>query len=320
MANSSVPRRAGAARKARSRSRAKSGQPHDEVSSLRETGIDAIGHLPWGAHICLFYETKRDLLDTNVAYFRAGLESDEFCVWAVSDPISEEDARNALRRGVPNFDRYLARGQVEILLGYDWYLKGDEFELQRITGGWHAKLAQALAEGYDGMRVSGNAFWMTTNHWKEFREYEQELDKSLGGYNMIVLCTYSLRAARAVDVLDVTRAHQFTIARRKGKWEFVEMPELRQAKRVMRRPDGALSILSEPFPGHELLTPRERAALSQIVRGASSKEIARMLGISPRTVDFHRANIMQKLGAKSTIGVVRIVLGEARRAQSSSRS
>ena len=43
--------------------------------------------LPWGAHICVFYETKEDLLDTAISYFEAGLESNEFCAWAVSDPI-----------------------------------------------------------------------------------------------------------------------------------------------------------------------------------------------------------------------------------------
>jgi hypothetical protein len=57
-----------------------------------------MGNMPWGMHICVFYETKDDLLDTAVSYFKAGLESNEFCVWAVSDPISLEDARNSVRR------------------------------------------------------------------------------------------------------------------------------------------------------------------------------------------------------------------------------
>jgi DNA-binding CsgD family transcriptional regulator len=58
------------------------------------------------------------------------------------------------------------------------------------------------------------------------------------------------------------------------------------------------------------LTPRERVALGQIVTGASSKEAARRLGISPRTVDFYRANVMRKLGAKNAADLVRKVLGE----------
>ncbi len=36
------------------------------VEKLRETGLEAVSHVPWGAHLCLFYETKRDLLDTQV--------------------------------------------------------------------------------------------------------------------------------------------------------------------------------------------------------------------------------------------------------------
>jgi DNA-binding CsgD family transcriptional regulator len=64
-----------------------------------------------------------------------------------------------------------------------------------------------------------------------------------------------------------------------------------------RRP-GALDILSKPFPGHESLTPKERVALAQIIRGASSKEAGRTLGVSPRTVDFHRAKLfLKKRGA-----------------------
>jgi DNA-binding CsgD family transcriptional regulator len=49
---------------------------------------------------------------------------------------------------------------------------------------------------------------------------------------------------------------------------------------------------------------------AQIVRGASNKEAARTLGISPRTVEFHRANVMRKLGAKNIADLVRRVLGE----------
>jgi DNA-binding CsgD family transcriptional regulator len=159
------------------------------------------------------------------------------------------------------------------------------------------------------MRVSGNAFWFESKHWKEFCEYEHELDRSLAGQKMIVLCTYSLQASRAVDMLDVARAHQCTITRRNGDWEFLETPELTQAKREIKKLSGALDIMLKPFPGHELLTPRERATLAQIVRGASSKEAARALAIGPRTVEAHRENIMRKLGAKNTVDVVRRVLG-----------
>jgi DNA-binding CsgD family transcriptional regulator len=257
--------------------------------------------------MCVFYESRQDLLDMHVEYFKAGLEDNEFCVWAISEPITREAALEALRAGIPRFERYLAEDRIDVLPGHEWYLKGGEFDLKRITGGWSDKLSAALEMGRDGMRVSGNAFWLETEHWKEFCEYEQELDDSLAGQRMIVMCTYALGAARAVDLLDVARAHQFTIVRRHGEWEFLETPELKQAKEEIKTLNRALDALSKSFPGSQTLTTRERAVLAQIVKGCSSKEAAAILSVSPRTIDFHRANIMRKLGVKNISGLMHVL-------------
>src|SRR5215468_2285810 len=61
------------------------------------------------------------------------------------------------------------------------------------------------------------------------------------------------------------------------------------------------SRLAQRFPGRDLLTPREFQVLELIANGASSKEAGRHLGISPRTIEVHRARVMEKLGAKNTI-------------------
>jgi FixJ family two-component response regulator len=62
------------------------------------------------------------------------------------------------------------------------------------------------------------------------------------------------------------------------------------------------------FQGYDLLTPREREVLSQIAGGASNKEAGRQLSISPRTIEVHRARIMEKIKAKNAADLVRIVL------------
>ena len=61
------------------------------------------------------------------------------------------------------------------------------------------------------------------------------------------------------------------------------------------------------------LTKREEEVLDQIVGAASNRETAHYLGISERTVEAHRANIMAKLNAKNTADLVRIVLTGSRR-------
>jgi DNA-binding CsgD family transcriptional regulator len=66
----------------------------------------------------------------------------------------------------------------------------------------------------------------------------------------------------------------------------------------------------EEAKGIERLTPRERQVLDLLTAGASNKEAGRRLGISPRTVEVHRAHIMEKLGAKNAAHLVRIVLSQ----------
>jgi DNA-binding CsgD family transcriptional regulator len=268
-----------------------------------------VGVLPWGSHLCLFYETKEDLLNAVVPYLKAGLESKEFCTWAVSEPLTEDEAKQALSQAIPAFDRYLADRSIEIFSAHDFYLDGSRFDLKRIIGGWDEKLQDALSRGYEGMRASGNAFWLETKHWKDFSAYERELDESLAGRLMTVLCTYPLTVSRAGDVLDMARAHQFTMALRKGAWEVIETNEPETGK-SLERSGGAGHAPSHRSAKLETLTARERAIFEKIVAGASSKEAARRLGISPRTVDFHRANILQKLGAKNTADLLRIALTE----------
>ena len=58
--------------------------------------------------------------------------------------------------------------------------------------------------------------------------------------------------------------------------------------------------------------------LTLTVAGASSKEAGRKLGISPRTIEFHRARIIEKVGAKNTADLIRIVM--SRRSQNGSPS
>ncbi len=60
--------------------------------------------------------------------------------------------------------------------------------------------------------------------------------------------------------------------------------------------------------GFSQLTPRERQVLQLISNGQSNKEAGRELGISPRTIEVHRARVMEKLGAKNTADLMRIIL------------
>jgi PAS domain S-box-containing protein len=207
------------------------------TQELRKTGISLVGDVPWGTHFCHFYQTKQDLLDTLIPYFKAGLESNEFCLWIVSDSdlITVEEAKGALTQTVPDLDRHLSDGNIEILDRHDWYFEKDVLNLERVTSAWDAKVKRALALGYDGMRVSADTFWLAEKDWKDFFAYEKRVNDWITDQFMTVSCTYPLAKSGAAEVLDVVQAHQFAIARRHGEWEVIETPELIQAKAEIKR-------------------------------------------------------------------------------------
>src|SRR6202140_4129042 len=99
------------------------------TAEMRKTGVDVVGDMPWGTHFCLFYETRADLVETLVSYCKAGLESQEFCLWVVAEPLTEKDATQALRRVVPDLEQYLDESSIEIVAARDWYLQDGTFDL-----------------------------------------------------------------------------------------------------------------------------------------------------------------------------------------------
>jgi len=205
------------------------------TTEVRKSGIDVVGDMSWGTHVCLFYETKEDLLDTLVSYCKAGLESQEFSLWVVAEPVREEEARHALKQVVPDLDRYLADHSIDIVSAGDWYLQGGTFDLKRVMSGWHERLALALARGYAGVRVTGDTAWLERKDWKDFCEYEETLNESIANQRLAVLCTYPLAACGAAEILDVARTHQLVIAKRRESWEIIETPGLKQAKAEIKR-------------------------------------------------------------------------------------
>ena len=205
------------------------------ASELRETGISVIGDVRWGTHFCSFYETKEDLLETLVPYFRVGLENKEFCVWVVPSVLSVDEARHALGHAVPDLERHLGEGALEIHGHAEWYLRSGRWDPQRVLQSWREKLDQGLAERYAGLRAAGDGGWVQNDDWIGFREYEKEVSAMMADQSSIILCTYPLTTSSGDQVFDVAHIHQVAVARRNGTWEMVETAALKEAKAEIKR-------------------------------------------------------------------------------------
>jgi C4-dicarboxylate-specific signal transduction histidine kinase len=258
------------------------------TTALRNTGIEPVGEMPWGTHFCHFYETRDDLLETLLPFFKTGLEAGEFCAWVVSEPLTEAGVWQALDRAVPGLDRYVSDQSIEVLKARDVYLAGGEINLHRIIGNWSAKLERALSRGYPGIRVSGNTAWLEQKQWRDFMEYEAELNGGIGDQPMLVLCTYPLMTCGATEFLDVTGTHQFAVAKRRGRWEVVETPQLAQAKaeitrlnrdleqRVLERTTELEAAIRDQRRGSEALQEAQKA-LAHVTRLTTISELTASL-------------------------------------------
>ncbi len=183
------------------------------LSRLTTAGIRVNGEVPQGTHLCYFHETRRDLLEASVPFFRAGLENREFCFWMVYPPMTEADALEALRGSIPGLDGHIAEGGMEIV-GVRYAANPERRASVRYL---HEKLDDALRRGYAGMRVAGSPAC-------------PQLGRSIADRRMIALCFFPLAESSAVEIVDAARTHQFVVATREGDWEIMEPPEIRLAK------------------------------------------------------------------------------------------
>ncbi len=177
---------------------------------------------PWGTHMCYFYQKKKDLMDILIPYIKMGLEENQFCVWVTSEDLNEKEAKEKLKSEIKNFNKFLKKGQIEIFPYTEWYLKDGEFNFQRVLDGWVQKYNYAMSHGFNGIRVTGNTVWVGKKHWKDFSDYEEEINNVVGNYRMIVLCTYPAEKCSINEILGVMNAHQVATIRKEGKWEILQ--------------------------------------------------------------------------------------------------
>ena len=106
---------------------------------------------------------------------------------------------------------------------------------------------------------------------------------------------------------------------KKGALDFIQKPF--NEEELMSLVERMLDHARETFTGHQQaasrdallskLTSREGQVLERIVAGRLNKQIADDLGISIKTVEAHRANIMEKLSANTVADLLKIALGQS---------
>lgn len=139
-----------------------------------------------------------------------------------------------------------------------------------------------------------------------------------GGMDGIALLRELRRRGHPAPVLVMTGHGDIPLAvraMREGASDFLEKPfddaallDAVEGALVVAAADPARSSQGEVKARLAALSPREREVLGGLVAGRANKAIAHDLGISVRTVEVHRANTMEKLGARSLSEAIRLAL------------
>lgn len=179
----------------------------------------ALLDMPWGSHVCQFYNGKEDLLKMLVPYFKQGLERNEACVWLVGD-LTVEEARDALAATVPDLDRYMDKGQMLIRHYTELYTdpNGTVKPPGLLSDAFAAMGSTVRANGFEGLRASGSVSWVNDREsMSRFMDYETKVNLAIQNSRIMAVCTYPARAAAMSQCRELIHNHGQIFVQR-GEW------------------------------------------------------------------------------------------------------
>jgi two-component system, sensor histidine kinase PdtaS len=188
---------------------------------VTDCGLPGVTTIPYGVHMCHFYETRADLAAALVPYFVAGLNRRERCIWITAAPLAATAAAAELGRAGLNVDALTRSGALVIRDHASWYGSSSVKGASDLVGLWLDEERRALTEGYSGLRVTGNTSFLSRADWPAFMAYEELLNQSCPERRIVALCSYLRERSAATDMNEVVQRHSCTLERPDEGWRIV---------------------------------------------------------------------------------------------------
>jgi len=188
---------------------------------LTDCGLPGIAQIPYGAHICNFYRTREELAAALVPFFLAGLRGKERCIWITAEPLLAVDAIAALEAAGLDARAEIERGSLVVRDFSDWYAEAGTLLGAQVVELWLREEARALADGSQGLRITGNVTFLRPEDWPLFLEYEELVNTAFHGRRIVTLCTYWLEQCGSTETLEVLRRHNGALDRPDEGWQIL---------------------------------------------------------------------------------------------------
>lgn len=179
--------------------------------------------MPWGSHICEFYDSKKGLVDMLVPYFKEGLERNEACVWIVAD-LTIQEAKDALSAAVPDLNERIAKGQMKFGHHSEFHTHGGRLRpINTLLDQW-GKIA-TMANNSAGFRASGSMAWIKDEeNMAEFAAYEDKVHLVINNSRITAICTYPSKLATMFPARELPHSHNKILVKR-GEWVYEKMKD-----------------------------------------------------------------------------------------------
>lgn len=180
-------------------------------------------NMPWGTHICEFYDSQKGQLGMLVPYFKEGLERDETCIWVVAD-LTIQEATDALAAAVPNLRERMAKGQMTIGHHSEFHTHNGRLRpMDAMIDQW-GKVA-TLANNSAGVRASGDTSWIDNEEkLAEFAQYENKVTCVINNSRITAVCTYPTRLAALRPAKELSDSHSKILVKR-GEWIYERLKD-----------------------------------------------------------------------------------------------
>ncbi len=187
-----------------------------------ESGLDGIGPLDWGTHLCHVYSSANDLLDTVLRFLRAGLEGGERCVWVVARPLDALKARTAMEESLPSLPRHEARLQIQVLWPWEVFSSRAAVDPEELAGAWRARADRARRDGFAGLRIAQASTAFEVMSEPARAAYELALHRSVQSQNIVALCSYPLDLCTSGTAIEGALCHHCALLKEEDRWMALE--------------------------------------------------------------------------------------------------
>ncbi|MBN1504385.1 MAG: MEDS domain-containing protein [Candidatus Eisenbacteria bacterium] len=174
--------------------------------------VRTIGDLRLGNHATFLYQNEPEHRNVMTRFVRQGLERGEKVIY-VADSHTPETVSNYLRSERVDVDSHLDRRRLVFLTSSETYLRRGVFDSERMRAMIVGEAERALAEGFAGLRGTGEMTWArgSPGGSEKLIEYERALSELAEKTHVLMVCQYDRSSFRPEFLLDILHIHPLVI-------------------------------------------------------------------------------------------------------------